>query len=275
MRFKKIALVLFACLALGAVAANVAQATEWTLGTKEDQKASEPGTRIAKEGVTCKKHGTTTPLLLTSSLLGETVELSAEQIDCLESKGSTKPAIINTVEDFKEGKLIETTAHSEGVLTFTGVKVLKPSTKCEVSGGELTTNQLTDEVIMDPTAGSAGVFDRFFTDPVEGKEVPFITIEFLGKECPLAGDSAPVKGSACGEAVHTLTAGTYSAIPTGTLFSDQTLTFGMAQQTTGTSTAKPCLLKLGNTEATLDGAVDNTLAGTVTPANLEKPFGAS
>jgi hypothetical protein len=48
----------------------------------------------------------------------------------------------------------------------------------------------------------------------------------------------------------------------------------MAQQTTANSTAKPCALTLGTKEATLDGAVDNTLAGTVTAANKEKPFGA-
>jgi hypothetical protein len=269
MRFKKIILALFACLALGAVAANVAQAAEWTLGTEENQ--TKAGARIVKEGVTCKKHGTST-LILTSTLLGNPVEISAEGIDCLKEAGSTAPAIINTVEDFKEGKLIETTAHSEGVLTFTGVKVLKPSTKCSVPGGELTTNPLTDEVIMDPTSGSTVVFDRFFPEP---PATSFINIKFEGAECPLAGDEGPVKGSACGEAVHTNEAGAYVSIPTGTLFKDQTLLFGMEQQTTGNSTAKPCKLTFGGAnEATLDGAVDNTLAGSENAANKEKPFGA-
>jgi hypothetical protein len=63
MRFRKIALALFACLALGAFAANAAQAAEgdgWTIGTTENQTTS--GTLIPSgthERVSCKKHGTT------------------------------------------------------------------------------------------------------------------------------------------------------------------------------------------------------------------------
>jgi hypothetical protein len=263
MRFKKIALALFACLALGAFAANAAQAAQWTVGTEEGQ--TKAGTTLTKEGVTCKKHGTTTPLLFTATLLGSEVELSAEGVDCLEKAGSTNPAIINTLAN-------DSGAHSEGVLTFTGVKVFKPSTKCTAgtvghsSSGELTTEALTDEVIMDATAGSTTVFDKFFPEVAGGA---IFTIEFGGAECPLAGDSSAVKGSFCGEAVHTLTAGTYSEIPTGTLFSDQTLTFGKAQQETG-----GCTVEFGKKDITLDGAVDNTLAGTVIAANKEKPFGA-
>jgi hypothetical protein len=152
------------------------------------------------------------------------------------------------------------------------VKVLKPSTKCSVknvggTSGEITTEALTDEVIMDPTAGSTAVFDRFVPEVSGGA---FVTIEFTGAECPLNEASAAVKGSACGEAVHTNAGGTgYEANKTGELKVIQTLLLGAAQQTTGNSTAKPCALTLGTKTAGIAGAVDNKLAVT----NVGKAFG--
>jgi hypothetical protein len=96
------------------------------------------------------------------------------------------------------------------VLTLTGVKVLKPSTKCSVknvggTSGEITTAALTAEVIMDPTAGSTVMFTRLFPETAGGA---FVTVEFSGSECPLSEASASVKGAACGEAVHTNAGGT-------------------------------------------------------------------
>jgi hypothetical protein len=252
MRFKKIALALFACLALGAFAANSASAAEgegWTVG----------GTKIAfgsHQGVSCAKHSGST-LIFTSTLLGSEVELSAEGVDCLEKAGSTNPATIDN--GYKVGEVTKGgPGHSEGVLTFTGVSVLKPSTKCTVgnvgkaSSKELTTEALTDQVIMDPTSGSKTVFDKFSPETSGGA---FVTIEFGGAECPLNEASAPVKGNACGQSPNA----------TGVLLATQTLTFGATQQTTG-----GCALTLGTKAAGLAGSIDNSLAGT----NVGSTFGS-
>jgi hypothetical protein len=242
MRFRKIALALFAWLALGPFAANFAQAAEgegWTI----------EGTKIASgthQSVSCEKHGTST-LIFTSTLLGESVELSAAGgIECVTA------SIDNTMSP----------GHSEGILRFLNIKVLKPSTKCNVPGGTLqTTFPLTDNVVMDPTFGSTAVFDKF----VPWVGVPAIlTVRFEGAECPLAEAEAPVKGSLCGESVHT-NGSSYVANKTGELFVTQTLLFGATQQTTG-----GCALTLGNKAAGLAGAVDNKLAVT----NVGKTWGA-
>jgi len=265
MRFRKIALALFACMALGALAANVAQAApEWTLGTTENQTTA--GTRIVKEGVSCKKHGTS-GLELTSKFLGAPVKLTATGIDCV---GATIDTVVN-----KEG--VGISAHSAGQLLFTEVKVVEPA-NCEVGGvkHELLTAALTDEVIMDATSGSTTVFDKFFTDKKIEKEkeveVPFVTVTFEGALCSIKGESAPVKGTACGEAVHTVEESgklVFKPNATGTLTKVQTLSFGSAQQSTG-----GCALTLGKEPAFVTGAVDNELNGSVTPANAGKPFGA-
>jgi hypothetical protein len=245
MRFRKIALALFACMALGAFVANAAQAAGWEIGTTENQTGG--GTVIASgthQEVSCAKHSGSS-LTFTSTLLGAEVELAATGITCVGAK------IDNTTE----------TGHSEGTLKFTGVTVVKPA-HCSVPGGSLATNALTDHVIMDPTSGSTVVFDKF--TPETG--TTFVTVSFEGTECVLAGDSAPVKGTACGEAVRTEPAGTFVPNVTSTLFKVQTLLFGSAQQTTG-----GCALTLGSAAAQLTGAVDNELIGT----NVGKPFGDS
>jgi hypothetical protein len=252
MRFKKIALALFACLALGAFAANFAQAAEGEGWTIEGSGAIPSGTH---QSVSCSKHGTST-LIFTSTLLGEPVELSAEGIDCVEA------TIDNTTSK----------GHSAGKLRFTGVKVLKPSTACTVGNvkesgsGVVTTEALTDQVIMDPTSGSTAVLDKFSPEVSGGA---FVTIEFGGATCPLKEDSAPVKGTACGEAVHTAENAkheiVYSPNVTGELSVIQTALFGATQQTTG-----GCALTLGTKAAGLAGAVDNTLAVT----NVGKKWGA-
>lgn len=240
MRFKKIALALFACLALGAFVANSASAAEgegWTISGKG---VIPSGTH---QGVSCSKHSGA--LIFTSTLLTLAVELEAEKVDCVEA------SIDNTTSK----------GHSEGKLQFTGVKVLKPSTKCSVKNtggtlGTVTTNALTDQVIMDPTTGSTTVFDKFSTDKnAKGEEVPFVSIEFAGSECPLNEASAPVKGAACGESPN----------KTGVLLATQNLVFGSTQQTTG-----GCALTLGTKTANLAGSIDNVLSGT----NVGTAFGS-
>jgi hypothetical protein len=151
-------------------------------------------------------------------------------------------------------------------------RIVERSRKTDQFPSELTTNFLTDEVIMHPTAGNTGVADRFFPENMTTNS--FIEIPLEGAECPLAGNVANVKGSVCGESVHTNASSAFVANKTGELFEDQTLLFSEAIQKTFTTTTKPCALTIGSAAGSLDGAVDNTLAGTVTPAFLHKPFGA-
>jgi hypothetical protein len=251
MRFKTIALALAVCLGIGAIAANFGQAAEgegWTIGTTENQTTA--GTLIpngSHERVSCKKHGTSS-LVFTSTLLGTSVKLTAEGVDCLEKAGSSNAATIDNTTS---------KGHGEGVLTFTGVKVVEP-TNCSVAGGELTTAALTDQVIMAPTGGGV-VWDHFFP---ENAATSFITIEFSGALCAIAEDSGTVKGGACGESAHTNGGGTgYEANKTGTLTKVQTVFGGTAEG------GSECELKFGTAAAHLSGAVDLDLASS-------KPFGS-
>jgi hypothetical protein len=150
---------------------------------------------------------------------------------------------------------------------MTGVKVVKPS-NCSVPGGELTTSPFTGEVIMDPTAGSTVMFTRLFP---EKAETGFNTVEFSGALCPLAEDSATLKGSVCGEAVHTNAGGTgYESNLTDGIKPVTILLVGSAQQATGDSTAKPCAMTFNGAAAQMTGAIDFELAGT----NAGKGYGA-
>jgi hypothetical protein len=247
MRFRKVALALCACLALGVLPASAAQAAEgegWTIG---GLGVIPNGTH---QGVSCEKHfGAFSTLIFTSTLLGSEVELSAEGVDCLEKAGSTNPATIDNTT---------TRGHSEGVLTFTGVKVVKPA-NCSVAGGEITTALVTDQVIMDTkVAGSTSVLDRF-----SAEEGVWDSVELQGALCPLAENTAALKGTLCGEFTHTNAAGTgFEPTKTGTLTKVQTLLFGEAQQKTA-----GCALTTGGAAATVTGAVDFELGST-------KPFGA-
>jgi hypothetical protein len=242
MGFKKIALALFACLALGAFAANAAQAAEWTVA-----KAGGGSERLAgPEKVECHKHSSSETLKITTKFLGSPVEITAKQIDCVEA----------TIDTTAGG-----VAHSKGKLTFTEVSVDKPAL-CHLPS-DLTTEVLTDEVIMDPTAGSNTVADKFFPEVAGGG---ILTLTFEGAECPVAGTPVPVKGTLCGESVHTNTAGTaFEMNLTGELRTPQTLLFGEAQQSTF-----GCEMRAGNEKIFLFGAVDTVLAG----ANVGKAFGA-
>jgi len=245
MRFRKIALALFACMALGALAANVAQAGQWTLGTTENLTGA--GTTITSEGISCSNHGTSS-LELTTKLLGSPVKFTVTGIDCASATIDTTTAGV----DYSAGKLI-----------FTGVKVVEPA-NCEVGGlnHELTTEALTVEVIMDPRGGSA-VFDKYVSETTT-----WFTVKFEGALCSLKGESAPVKGTACGEAAHTVEepkeSGTvvFKPTATGTLTKVQTLLFGEAQQKTGnTEKLINCALTLGKESVFITGPVENELNG--------------
>src|SRR5262249_29778819 len=107
MQFKKIAMVLFACLVLGAVAANAAQAEQWTV----ENAAGVHETLAGPEPIKCVKHGTTN-FELTTTLLGVPIKISAKGIDCEEF------TIDTLLNDPVMGG-----AHSKGFLNLTEVKV--------------------------------------------------------------------------------------------------------------------------------------------------------
>jgi hypothetical protein len=237
MRLRKIALALFACLALTAVAANAAQAN-WTYTEGSTVRTL---TGAESEKIKCAKHGTE-PLQLFGTAGTATVILVAEGIDCEE-------AFINT----GTGMNLD---HSEGFLNFTNVKVTSPE-KCKVKGGNLTTAKLTDQFYMDEKTGSTAVMDRFF--PESG--TTFVDVTFEGEGCSIDELTVAVTGSFCGESVHT--SGTsVVASKTGEHNVNNILAFGGAQDETGNSTTFPCGLKLGTKQATISGTVGNELAGT-------------
>lgn len=252
MRFKKIVTALVACMAVAAVSANAAQAG-WTI-----EGVGELGA-TAQETVEVNKHPGSA-LVLHSSLLGAEITLTAENVHCAEVKAGEC-----TIDGSSYG-----TNHSTGRLEFTGVTVDlegKPS-ECSVSGGgaatgNVRTEPLTDEVIMDPSNEAGPVFDKFFP---ENKETnTFVTIKLEGENCAADGAEAAVKGAVSGEAVTTNGSEEFVSLATGELTSPQTLLFSKAaQETAGTK------LTLGKAEAQLTGAVDNVLSG----KNKEKAFGA-
>lgn len=213
-------LALFACAAVAAVSANVAQAN-WTVGEEGN---------VLKGSAAVEVSGG--PWTLESTLLGEPITLEAESLMCAEGVECTIDNEIGT-------------NHSRGWLVFTGVTVV--GLPCTVhspgqANGTVKTEELTDELIMDPSNPAGPVFDKFF--PQTG--TTFVQIEFTGETCPLAGVVAPVKGTATGQASNA----------TGVLVVNQSLTFGAAQQTTGGGS-----LTLGKNAATLTGVANNRLIG--------------
>jgi hypothetical protein len=234
MRLRKIALALFACLALTAVAANAAQAN-WTY-----TEAGVAKTFTGAEKIKCAKHGTE-PLQMAGTAGTLTITMAAEGIDCEE-------AFINT----ETGMNLD---HSEGFLNFTNIKVTS-NEKCKVKGGSLTTKKLTDQLYMDEKSGSTRVFDRFF--PETG--TTWFELTFEGGECPINELTVPVTGAACGESVHTSGTSVVASI-TGEHNVNNILAFGAAQEETGNSTTFPCGLKLGTKVAAISGTIGNELAG--------------
>jgi hypothetical protein len=234
MHLKKMFAALIACLALGAVAANSAQAegTCWTI----------EGTCLSgSETVHIEKHAGSS-LSLTATVIGQPLTLNATGVHCAIGATCT---IDNTVSP----------NHSEGALEFTGVTVVEPA-NCTVSSpvnpaGTVTTNPLTDTVIMDRLGGTA-VFDKFFTD----NDQPLVVLVFGGPKCEFDELEVPVFGTVTGRAVHAS-----GDIPTKTneQFVVQSLLFNKAEQETGGGH-----LYVGEgsaNEAFFDGTVDNALSG--------------
>jgi hypothetical protein len=239
MRFKKMLVALVACMALTAVTANGAQAAlRWDIdGTP--LAGSETVTVGTHEG----KH--LGAWILSGSAIGTTIDLMAEDIEC-GAVGGCK---------------IEGAGASAATLKFTNVKVAKP-TSCTAQSpggvaGILTTNALKDQIKMDTkTAGSTVVLDEFSPVAAGGA---LLEIEFSGADCTLAGNKLAVKGTAEGEALHTVGEGGVNRLVinnTGEEFVQQLLRFGSSQQKTGGGT-----LTLGGGNATLAGTAAIVLNG--------------
>jgi hypothetical protein len=227
MKLRKLGAAVLACMAVAAVFASAASAN-WEIEGKSQASGFTETVKI--DGGHTILHGT---------VLGTTVELTSTSFECTAGV---------TCEIDQAG----TVEHSSGQLTFTGVKVLQPS-GCSVAS-ELKTSPLTDELIMDPSGGTA-TFDKFFTDKnAKGEEVPFIEITLTGS-CAIAGTPFPVKGTVTARANNT-----------GVSAVGQPLTFSAAEQTTGGGS-----LLLGKSPATLTGSATNTLSG----INVGKPWGGS
>jgi hypothetical protein len=213
MKIKKIGVALVAALALSAVTAGAAQASSpghWLVN------GNILGAGVTKS-VEAHKTSTETKLELSAPSLG--VKLTATGISCVEC----------TI--YNDG-----TAHSAGKLKFTGVTVDEPE-GCTVAS-ELTTAELTDEVIMSGTGAEEHTYDLFYPQ-VEGGT--FITIRL--SECAIAG-KYKVTGTVAGKSTN----------ETGVESGAQTLTFN------GTNTAGASLA-LGGKEAFLMGEVENSLVG--------------
>jgi hypothetical protein len=215
------------CMALAAALASSASAN-WEIEGKSQASGFTETVKVAGGH-----------FVLLGTFLGTTVRLTAASFECTAGK----------VCEISQTGTVDASSEQ---LTFTGVKVIEPS-GCSAPT-ELTTNPLTDQLIMDSMAGSTATFAKFFTDRLEGIEEPFIEITLTGT-CAIAGTPFPVKG--------TVTALTNN---TGVSAVSQSLTFSAASQTTGGGS-----LILGKAQATIGGTASITLSGT----NPGKSWGGS
>ena len=163
MRARNFGVVLVAVLAMTAVAASAANASEWYIGATKLSGSESVKLKAAEK------------FTLESKVLGANFRFTATTLEC-------------------EGCTISNPgAKSAGVLSFSGISVDEP-TGCSVAS-PIRTNALVDEVIMNPSGGEA-TFDKF--TPAEG--TTFVTIKITG--CAAAG-SYPLKGSFTGRTNNT------------------------------------------------------------------------
>lgn len=242
MRLRRTFVALSTVMAFAAFAAGGAQAAQWKIAGN---------TFAGNASISAARHGAI-PLVFHSQILGVNVTLTASNVECL---GCT---------------ITGGGVKSSGRVVFTGVTVdinFSPAPKCTVRtfaafGGEIQTKSLVDEVIMDPTAGSFAVFDKFA--PSAGGAVAELI--FGGSECPLNEVEANLAGTLCGESVETTPGAGWVGLSTGFERVTQSFLFGEPQQLTG-----GCSLTLGKSSAQFTGALDTKLSG----ANAGKVFGVS
>jgi hypothetical protein len=155
---KLVGLAVVAVMAFSAIAANAASARSWNVN----------GSALTgSAGVTCSGG----PFTLASEVGGLAIQLHATGVECISS-------------------VITAPNKDSGSLKFTGVTVEKPSTKCTVPGGSLTTNALKTELLE--VSGKTHGYDLF--TPASGSEFLTVTIA----SCAVAGEY-PVEGSIAGE----------------------------------------------------------------------------
>jgi hypothetical protein len=229
MKLKKFLLAITAVGMLAAIVASSASASAvteagkvWRTGASHTVLASG-----ATKSVSCSTPGT---LTMKGTVGAEEVELTASGIKC---EGAT---IFNEYEG--------TTAHAakdEGKLTFTGVKLVKP-TNCTVPT-EISTNALKSEIYMESTESGVAL-DKF--EPATGSTGNFATITLSGS-CAASG-ARLVKGTVYGRAKN----------HTGVYSTEQPLEFS----STINSTAGGSLTLAGNA-ASLAGTVTNTFSEVV------------
>ena len=156
-------MVLVAVLALTAVAASAAKASEWYIGATKLSGSESVKVEAAEK------------FTLESEVLGTKFKLTATTLDC-EGCTISNPG----------GK-------GAGVLSFAGLTVHEPA-GCSVAS-PLKTNALVGEVIMDPT-DTIATFDKL----TPGSGTTLLTLKITG--CAAAG-SYPLKGSFAGRINNT------------------------------------------------------------------------
>ena len=168
MSLKKFGMALVAVLVLGAVMANTAfgaaktePASWWVGGSKlAASQAVTAGLATGTKGVLATEVGET-PLTLESTGL--------ECISC-------------SIENNAEGNAV-----GKGKLKFTGVTVATPS-GCEVSGGAVTTNELSVNATYMGTVGGVTWNTVTFTGSGTNKQFAIVTLAAkAGKTCAISG----------------------------------------------------------------------------------------
>jgi hypothetical protein len=155
---KLVGLAVVAVMAFGAVAANAASARSWNVN----------GSALSgSTGVTCSGG----PFTLGTEIGGLAIQLHATGVECFSS-------------------VITSPGGGSETLKFTGVKVEKPSTKCTVPGGDITTNPIRITFLEVP--GRTHLYLEVL--PASGSE--YFTLAISG--CAIAGEY-PFEGSIAGE----------------------------------------------------------------------------
>jgi hypothetical protein len=188
MSLKKLAAVLFAVLALGAVAANSASAAATTTRAEWYTGAGAGVTLAGEQNLTASiKSGTTFTLMTT--ILGTTVHLTATGVECVGCK------ISNAEETSKAGAI----AIGKGNLKFTGVTAMEP-TGCTVRNGSSTGAVgviETKPLIVHGdwmVAGNEKGYQQFI--PQAGATANFATVWLGGGNCTAIEGPYNVKGTA-------------------------------------------------------------------------------
>jgi hypothetical protein len=238
MSLKKLAAVLFAVLALGAVAANSASAAatttqaEWYTGTGT-------GTTLAGESTLTASIKSGTTFTLKTTILGVPVHLTATGVECVGCK------ISNAEETSKTGKI----AIGKGNLKFTGVTTMEPTPACTVRNGSSTGTEGVIEtkplIVHGDWMNGENAFQQFI--PQAGATANFATVWLGGGGCSAIEGPYNVKG----------TAFTKSANKTGVLAATQEASISAAIQTEAGGA-----LTLGENAVELVGSANFSIGGT-------------